>query len=686
MKSKYLLVALGCSVSVSMLAGCQGGENKNQMEQQSEHGIETQYMDKKVYPGENFYKFVNGKWDEETQIPADMSRWGSFNELIESNNDKLKHVIETAIDSKSYALDTDQGKALLMYQTGLDTTRIQKEGLMPLQKLLKQIETIKGKEDLPKVLAELHSEGVSGFFGDYVYQDKKNSSEMTVYVAGGGLGLPDRDYYLLPKYADVLDQYKEHIVKMFELSGYNTQKAQLAANGIVKLETSLAESMLSRVERRDPTKTYHKMSEKELQALAESFNFNEYFKTSGFDDIPYYIVEQPKYMAAFDQILRETDLNHVQDYLLWNAISAAAPFLTEELVYQNWEFYSKTMRGAKEMRPRWKRVLGTVNGSVGFAIGKVYVEEVFPPEAKQKALEMVENIEEAFKERIKQLDWMGDSTKQKALHKLASFRVKIGYPDKWENYHKLKLDSADSYLDMVLKSAKLAHEKNVAELYKPVDKTKWHMTPQTVNAYYSPINNEIVFPAAILQPPFYDYQADDAVNYGGIGAVIGHEMTHGFDDQGRRYDAQGNLKNWWTEEDLEKFNKKAEVLVKQFDAYVVLDSLHVNGKLTLGENIADLGGVTLAHQALINKMSDEQLKEKIQGFTPEERLFISWATIWRTKYRPKALEQTLLTDVHSPGMIRAFAPLSNLESFKEAFHLKDGDPMVRPASERAKIW
>ncbi|BDD10251.1 endothelin-converting protein [Fulvitalea axinellae] len=680
--------ALLASAVFACTSGSKDNEKKMDTSQQHEHvhGLDVKNMDLQTYPGQDFYGYANGGWLARTKIPSDQTRWGSFGELAEENNNILRRILTEASESKKYKTDSDQGKAVTIYQLGMDSARISADGIKPLQAYFGQINALQNKQDLGKLLADLHNKGIGGFFGDYVYIDKKDSEKKTVYVVAGGTSLPDRDYYLKPSFEKVRGKYSLHLAKMFELLGDSKQTAEKEAALVLKMETALAKAQLSRVELRDPKRTYNKMSVADLDKKILGFNMKSYFASSGYTKVPYIIVQQPDFMTAMNGLIQSSSIEDIKTYLRWKLIDAVASYLPSEFETANWEFYAQTLKGAKEMKPRWKRVLGTVNGTVGFAVGKVYVEEVFPPEAKAKALEMVKDIQDVFSERINQLDWMSEETKVKAQNKLKAFRVKIGYPDKWETYEKLDISPKQSYVAAVISASEFERKKNIDDLHKPIDKTKWHMTPQTVNAYYSPVSNEIVFPAAILQPPFYDYKADAAVNYGGIGAVIGHEITHGFDDQGRQYDAKGNLNDWWTTADAERFTKKADKVVKQFDGYVVLDSLHVNGKLTLGENIADLGGITMAYYALQKYLARHGRPENIDNLTPEQRLFVSWATVWRAKYTDKALRNRLITDVHAPAMIRGFAPLSNLKEFEKAFSLKETDKMVRPDSIKIKIW
>ncbi|MDX1545149.1 MAG: M13 family metallopeptidase, partial [Christiangramia sp.] len=470
---------------------------------------------------------------------------------------------------------------------------------------------------------------------------------------------------------------------------YSEEEAEKEAETILAFETSLAEPQLDKVDRRDARKTYNPMTVAELQNTVPSMQWNEYFEGIGAKDLDTIIVSQPEYMKALQDIIAENSVEDWKAYLKWNLFNDAAPALTTELEYKNWEFYDKTLQGAQEQRPRKERALATVNRTLGEALGKLYVEEHFPAEAKQKAREMIANIVKAYEKRINDLSWMSEDTKKKALEKLNTFTVKVGYPDKWKDYSDLEVKAPEeggSYFQNMLNAQKWRVSENLADLGQPVDKTEWYMPPQTVNAYYNPSFNEIVFPAAILQPPFYDYKADAAVNYGGIGAVIGHEISHGFDDSGARFDAEGNLNNWWTDEDLEQFEDLGGDLAEMYSNIEVLDSIYINGKFTLGENIGDLGGVNAAYDGLQIHLAEHGNPGKIDGFTPEQRFFLSWATVWRTKMRDEALKNRIKTDPHSPGMYRAYVPLQNIDAWYEAFTIEEGDPMYIKPEERVRIW
>ena len=652
-------------------------------------GINTSYIDSTVRPTDDFFRFVNGKWIEKTDIPGDQGRWGSFNELREMTNETVLDVLETA--GKNYKDGTDQKKAIDFYSVGMDSAMAESAGVKPLQPIFDKIAGIQNAEDLQQFLSYNEQIGGGSFFRFSVFADFKNSNAIATYLSQGGLGLPDRDYYTKTdaKSVEIREKYVQHVAKMLQMLGDEQADAQAQADRIMALETRLAEASMTNVERRNTPALYNKMSLSELSEIVPDFNWEEYLADMGVKGVDTLIVMQPKYMEEFEAILKDVPAFTWREYLRWGVINDAANYLSHDFVQADFDFYSKELRGVEEMQPRWKRVLGTTNYALGEAIGKLYVDETFPPEAKKKAEEMVENIKLAFGDRIKGLEWMSDSTKEKALAKLTKMTVKIGYPDEWKDYGDLTVDidpEKASYMSNILNATRFRFQEEVAKIGKPVDKSEWGMTPQTVNAYFNPMFNEIVFPAAILQPPFYNYKADMAVNYGGIGAVIGHEISHCFDDQGSRFDADGNLVNWWTEEDSKSFESRTGRLVSQYDGYMPLDSVHVNGAFTLGENIGDLGGINVAYDGLQKHLEENRNPGLIDGMSPEQRFFMSWATIWRIKYKDETLRTQVNTDPHSPGMYRANGPLSNMETFYEAFDVKPGDGMYRSDSVRVKIW
>ena len=677
------------ALGAGLLTAC--NDDKKVEEKEEIHGINLAYMDTTTTPQEDFFRYVNGAWLDSTEIPNDRTRWGSFDELRQRTDEDALALLEKTAESDSLDGSTDQGKAVFLYKSIMDTVTRNKQGVEPVKPYLAKIDKIQSKEDLQAFLVEMSEYGSAGFFSFGVGADSKNSDMNAAYLNPSGLGLPERDYYLLDD-ADSKDtrkKYKEYITDMLQYLDYTEADAKKAAETILAFETRLAEPRLDKVERRDARKTYNPMTVAELQKITPAMQWNSYFEGIGAKDLDTIIVSQPEYMKALQDLLAENSVEDWKTYLKWDLFNSAASSLSTDLEKESWEFYSKTLRGAKEQRPRNERALSTINGVLGEALGKLYVEKHFPPQAKETAKEMVDNILKAYENRINNLSWMSEDTKKKALEKLGTFNVKIGYPDTWKDYSELEIQSPEeggSYFQNMLNAQKWRVAENMADLGEPVDKTEWFMSPQTVNAYYNPRYNEIVFPAAILQPPFYDYKADAAVNYGGIGAVIGHEISHGFDDSGARFDAEGNLNNWWTEKDLEQFEGLGNELAEQYSAIEVLDSVYINGKFTLGENIGDLGGVNAAYDGLQIHLNENGNPGEIDGFTPEQRFFLSWATVWRTKMREEALRNRIKTDSHSPGMYRAYVPLQNIDAWYDAFVIKEGDPMYVNPEERVRIW
>ena len=623
-------------------------------------GINTSYLDTTVRPSEDFFRFVNGGWIAKNEIPADLGAYGSFTELREENQKVLLEILRKAGENEQYKEGSDQRKAADFYTVGMDSLMAERAGVSILQPYFEKIDAIRNKKDLQEYLEQDILQGGSAFFNMAVFPDLKKSNVMAAYLTSGGIGLPERDYYLKEddKSKETRQKYVEYIKNLFVLAGADEAEAKEHAETVLKIETRLAKTMLSKEDSRDPYKSYFPKSIAELNALAPSVDWRDYFQSLDIK-VDTVIVTEPAFLQEYHKIASDPNLQDVKTYLRAGLLRSAAPFMNHAFVQESFNFNSKYLTGVQQMRPRWKRVLATTNNLIGEAIGQLYVDETFPPEAKQKAQEMVENIKLAFADRIKQLDWMSDSTKEMALKKLSTFTVKIGYPEKWIDYSSLEVSKDPeeaSYFNNVVNANIFQSKRQIAKLGKPVDRAEWGMTPQTVNAYYNPLFNEIVFPAAILQPPFYDYRADEAVNYGGIGAVIGHEISHGFDDQGAKFDAEGNLKNWFTEKDLSSFEERGKNLAKQFDQYEPLPGVFVQGQFTLGENIGDLGGITAAYEGLQRFYRENGKPGLIDGFTPEQRFFISWATIWRIKYRDEALRTQVLTDPHSPGMFRANGP------------------------------
>lgn len=651
-------------------------------------GIVLENMDTSVDPKEDFYNYVNGSWMKTTKIPEDESGWGGFNVLRKSTRNDVLDIVRTSKELGVYEEGSDQKKALLFFESELDTITRNELGTKPLEPLLNAIDGIKNLGDMQTVYAK--TIGVDApFFGLQVFPDINNSSIYAPYITQGGLGLPDRDYYVLQdqKSKERRQQYVDHITKMLQFIDYNEAEAKEAAEMILEVETKLAEPQLDKTERRDFSNLNNPRTIKELSQLTPAVNWNKFITEMGVEQKldTVYVIEL-KYMKALQNILTSTPIEDIKTLMKWSTLNGNASFLTTEIETANWEFYGKTLNGTETQRPAEDRAMDNVTGRVGEAIGKLYVDAKFPPEAKEKAEKMIANVITAFKARIDKLDWMTPETKKQAIKKLDKFTVKIAYPDEWQDYSELMIKEGNSYAENMLAFADWGLKESLADLGQPVDKKEWGMPPQMVNAYFNPLNNEIVFPAAILQPPFYNYTADEAVNYGGIGAVIGHEISHAFDDQGSQFDSDGNLVNWWTPEDLEEFKKRGDKLVEQYSAIEVSDSLYIDGRNTLGENIGDLGGVLGAYDGLQLYFKENGRPEKIDGFTPEQRFFMSWATVWRTLSRPDALETQIKTDPHSPGAYRAVQPLKNIDAFYEAFDIKEGNAMYLAPEERVRIW
>jgi putative endopeptidase len=659
--------------------------------QQKGVGIDLSLMDNSVRPQDDFFNFVNGTWLKNTEIPADRTRWGSFDELRKKTDADALAILAEASKNPKYKSDTDQGKAINLYKSIMDTVVRNKAGIKPLQPYLAKINAVKNVADLQKLMIEMASKGGVGFFGVGVGTDAKNSSRNVIYVGPGSLGLPDRDYYVSDDAdsKEKRDKYVLHVARMLQYIGEKPDVAKKNAEKILALEIEMSRPRLDRVERRDRRKSYNPMTIADLQKMTNAINWEKQITEIGLPKVDTIIVSQPKYMQALQQIFTENKVEDWKAYMRWTALNSAADNLSTDLEKANWEFYGKALNGAIKQRPRDESALQVVNGATGEALGKLYVEKMFPAAAKEKAQRMIKNVIRAYENRINNLSWMSPDTKKSAINKLDKMTIKIGYPDKWKDYSALTIKSpaeGGTYFDNSLLISEWSFKRNIEKLSKPVDKTEWGMSPQTVNAYFNPSNNEIVFPAAILQPPFYDYNADEAVNYGGIGAVIGHEISHGFDDSGSRYNADGNLINWWTDEDLKQFTSLGTALADQYSALEPLPGIKVDGKFTLGENIGDLGGINAAYDGLQLYLKENGNPGKIDGFTPEQRLFISWATIWRSKMRDEAIKSQVKTDPHSPGMYRGYVPLLNLETFHQAFGIKSGDGMFVAPEKRVLIW
>ncbi len=646
--------------------------------------IDKANMDLSVKPGDNFYQYANGNWIKNNPVPNSKTRWGSFDVLREESSKRLQSLLEEAV--KNTGKDRKTQMIGDMYFSGMDSIAIEEKSYYPIQADLERVNTIKDVQGILNEAAYLRTTGSGGaLFGMFIGPDRKNVSKYIPSIGQGGTSLPDRDYYLKDdaRSSKIKEAYKMHLKKMFMLAGEDDASATASAAAVLKIETEFARAQYSRVEMRDPYKTYNKFALAQLNELTPSINWANQMllmKVQGADSV---LVGNPSFIKRVEALLKEYPLTDWKSYLRWNIIKSAAPYLSSAFVKADFEF-NRVQTGQKEQTPRWQRMSSLIDRSLGDLIGQLYVEKYFKPKAKVRMLELVNNLQATFGDRINRLDWMSDETKPKALEKLNAFAKKIAYPDKWKTYEGVEINKND-FLGNVRRVSIWSYNYMVNRMGKPVDRTEMGMTPPTINASYSPSNNDLTFPAGILQFPFFDFGADDAVNYGGIGAVIGHEMTHGFDDQGRQFDAVGNLKDWWAKQDGDKFKNKANEVVEQYNAFTVLDTIHVNGKLTLGENLADLGGLNIAYEAF-TKTKQFKDNKKIDGLTPTQRFFLSWAQVWRNNILPDNAAQLILTDPHSPGVHRGNGPVVNMDAWYEAFGIKEGDKMYKKPEARTRIW
>jgi putative endopeptidase len=646
--------------------------------------IDPANMDLSVRPGDNFYEYANGNWIKGNPVPSSKTRWGSFDELREESLVRLRTLLDQA--AADAAKDPKMQKIGDFYSSGMDSAALEKLGYQPIQADLDRIASVGSIDALLTEVAYEHMHGVgSTLVGFFIAPDRKNVTRYIPQVGQGGTTLPDRDYYLKndARSTEIRKAYKTHLKNMFRLIGRPEADAAKAEDAVYRIENALAAAQMSRVELRDPYKSYNKFAWKDLSATTPSIDWKAWAEKTEVRGTDSLIVSNPGFLRSLDLLLTAVSLDDWKAYLQWNVLRSAAPYLSNAFVAESFTF-NRALSGQKEQTPRWQRMSGLIDGLLGDQLGQLYVDKYFSAAAKQRMQDLVNNLQQTFADRIRRVDWMSDETKQKAVEKLQAFLKKIGYPDKWKDYSSITI-RRDNLLENVRNCSIWAYNENIQQLGKPVDRTRWNMTPPTINAYYNPGNNEIVFPAGILQFPFFDFEADDAINYGGIGAVIGHEMTHGFDDQGRQFAADGNLKDWWTKADADKFKSRADEVVAQYNGYTVLDTLHVNGRLTLGENLADLGGLSIAYEAFTKT---QQFKEgkKIDGFTPAQRFFLNWAQVWRSNTLPQTAAQLILTDPHSPGIYRGNAPLTNIDAWYEAFGVKEGDKMYKPTDKRTRIW
>lgn len=642
-------------------------------------------MDTNTSPRTDFAKYAFGRWLQDNPIPSDKSRWGGFDELAQFNWAALKDILETTAAKSNPPGSVDQ-KVGDLFASAMDQASIDAAGLKPIEARLRQIDGIRSLTDLAGVLATLHNEGVGACFGVGVSADQKKSDINALYANQGGLSLPSRDYYFSDAFAKQRAEFVVHVGRMLTLAGDSPEAAARAATNVFELEKALATNAKTPVELRDRIANYNRMATSALAERVPALPFGQYLADRGITGpaASEIIVGQPKFFEGLQQVLTNRPLSDWKTYLRYKTLNDAAPALATPFEEENFRFYGTILRGTPKMEPRWQRAARMVDGGIGEALGKLYVDRYYPPEARARMDEMISNIKVVMRERLQKLDWMTEPTRQKALAKFDRFVARIGHPERFRDYSAVQIHRDDLFGNLRA-ATDFEVKRNLAKLGKPVDKSEWGMTPPTVNAYFQPTANQIVFPAGILQPPFFDFTLDDAVNYGAIGGVIGHEITHGFDDQGRRYDADGNLADWWTPADAEQFTGRATALIQQYNAYTALPGLNVNGALSLGENIADLGGTSIAFEALQRSLKGKKVA-LIDGMTPEQRFFLSWAQQWRTNFREDALRRQITVGPHSPGMFRAIGPISNMPEFFEAFGIREGDPMWRKPESRVKIW
>lgn len=672
---KKLLTIAACCL---MAASC------NQQPEQTS-GLHLEFMDTTAQPGTDFYQYATGGWQKLNPLPAEYSRYGSFDQLAETNQKRINELVETLASQENPAGSVAQ-KIGDLYNMAMDSAKRNADGYEPVKADLAEVAAIKNVHDVYALLPKMAMNGSGAYFGIYVGADEKSSMENAVQMSQGGLTMGLRDYYLEDDEAivKIREAFKEHIVKMFKLFGYSDADAQKGRDVVMEVETRLAKAFRSNVELRDPEANYNKMSMEQLKNDYPSFEWDTYLNGLGLKDVKEIIVGQPNSLKESADVIATLPIDKQRIYLQWKLIDDAASSLSDEIEAQNFDFYSRTMRGVQEQQPRWKRAVSVVGSVLGEAVGQMYVEKYFPAEAKTRMTELVGNLQKALGERIQNLDWMSDATKARALEKLSTFTVKIGYPDKWKDYSTLEIKN-DSYYENMKRATQWYYADMMSRYGKPVDRTEWGMTPQTVNAYYNPTTNEICFPAGILQYPFFDMNADDAFNYGAIGVVIGHEMTHGFDDQGRQYDKDGNLKDWWEEADAEKFKERAQVIIDFYNNIEVAPGVYGNGSLTQGENIADHGGLKVAFQAFKNATKDNPLPVK-DGFTPEQRFYIAFATVWGQNITEAEIRNRTKSDPHALGKWRVNGTMPQLDSWYEAFNITENDPMYIAPEKRVNVW
>jgi putative endopeptidase len=680
MKQTGILLLL--FIYVMILSAC--NESKKEA---SVKGINPENMDTSVIPGNDFFQYADGGWWEAHPLKPEDARFGTFDELRDKSLEQVKELVEN-LNPKSPDLGSNSQKIRDLYDLAMDSARLYSEGSSPILPYLEKVKAITEKSEISALLAEMSRDGIAPFFNHLVSADDKNSSINILHIYQGGYRLGDRDYYLLDDERSqfIRTKYIELIEKLFVLSAYTPENAHKAAVAVLKIETQLAQIALSREARRNPVANYHKITLDELEKLSPALDWKQFFNIIRLRELQEVNVGQLEPIAEVSKIIREYPLEDIQYYLCWNVINSAASYLSSEFSDAAFEFYGKTLSGKEKQKELWKRAINVVNESLGEAVGQIYVETHFPPAAKEKMLNLVQNLQTALGKRINKLPWMGDVTKEKAQEKLTTFHVKIGYPDKWRDYSALTISKDDSYWTNIIRSNNFEYDFMISKFNRPVDKDEWLMTPQTVNAYYNPATNEICFPAAILQPPFFNMSADDAVNYGAIGVVIGHEMTHGFDDQGRQFDKDGNLNDWWTPEDAQRFEERAQVLVDYFDNILVLDTVRANGRFTLGENIADQGGLQVSWQAYQNTLEGSAAPSPIDGFTDAQRFFIAYATVWAGNIRDAEILRLTKMDPHALSRWRVNGALPQIDAWYGAFNVTSENTLYVPKEKRVAIW
>ncbi|MDL2224499.1 M13 family metallopeptidase [Bacteroidales bacterium OttesenSCG-928-M06] len=676
MKKNIIFLMIG----VMVLASCNKKEEK-------ESGIQVNNLDTSVVPGDDFYRYACGGWMNSHPLKPEYARYGTFDELREKSQEQVKVLIDE-LSHKENEEGSVAYKIGNLYSLAMDEERLNREGASPIQPYLNKIKEMKNKSEITSVIATMFRDGYYSFFTSYVYADDMNSSLNIFHISQGGYSMGDRDYYLQTdeRSEEIRTKYVELIEKLFVLSDFTTEEAQTASQSVMSIETPLAKAAFSREQLRDPMANYHKVTLKELEKIAPEINWSTYFNTIGIDNIQDLNVAQIEPLKEVNELLKKASLQDIKYYLMWTVIRSASSFLSDDFSDTAFDFYGKTLSGREKQHERWKRAIDVIDGTLGEAVGQLYAEKYFPPVAKEKMLDLVKNLQTALGERIQMLEWMGEETKEKAMEKLGTFHVKIGYPDKWRDYSALDINKEDSYLENIRRSNNFDFDYMISKFNKPVDKDEWLMNVQTVNAYYNPATNEICFPAAILQPPFFNVDADDAVNYGAIGVVIGHEMTHGFDDQGRQFDKNGNLSDWWTEEDAVRFKERAQVLVDFFDNIVVLDTVHANGRFTLGENIADNGGLQVSWQAYQNSLKGKVSPVLMNGYTDAQRFFLGYAAVWAGNIRNEEILHLTKADPHSLSEWRVNGTLPHIDVWYDAFSVGSDNKLYIPKEKRVAIW